>query len=99
MDALAVALKMSTYPLIAKLLQIFATIPLTTATNERLSSVGTLLKTFLHTAPSEDRLMAHLYISEDIYLECDAVVDEIKPKNKRPEYTQSKCQRIFYCNW
>lgn len=85
MNALNRALQIGTYPIISKLLHIFATIPVTTATNERSFSSLKLIKTFLRTTTEEDRLngLAHLFINKDIHLDYDKVINEFGRKNRR----------------
>ena len=88
MDALAVALQMGTYPIISRLLKIFATIPVTTATNERSFSSLKLIKTYWRTTMGEERLrgLAHLYINKDITLDYDSVINKFGRKNRRLEF-------------
>ena len=88
MNALNRALQIGTYPIISKLLHIFATIPVTTATNERSLSSLKLIKTFLRTTTEEDRLngLAHLFINKDIHLDYDKVINEFERKNRRLKF-------------
>ena len=79
---------MSTFPLIATLLRIFITLPVTTATSEHSFSSLKLLKTYLRASMNEDRLngLAHLYINSDIPLNTEfvnEVIDEFGKKNRR----------------
>ena len=76
---------MGTYPLISKLLQIFETISVLTATNKQSFSALKLLKTFLRTTMREKSLrgLAHLYINRNINLDCDAVINEFGQKKKK----------------
>ena len=66
------------YPFIAILLQIFATIPVTTATAERSFSALRLLKTYLRATMKEERLngLALMTIRKDIQFKHDEVIDQ-----------------------
>lgn len=85
LDALVVSKKLGTYPVITALLQVFATMPVTTATGERSFSALKLLKTFLRSTMSEQRLngLSHLYINKDLKLNHDHVIDEFGRNNRR----------------
>ena len=74
------------FPNIKKLLQIFITLPVTTATSERSFSDLKYLKSYLRNTTSQNRLngMAMLYINKDFSLSCEEVLDEMaKPIYKR----------------
>ena len=85
LDAMAVSEKLGTYPVITALLQIFATMPVTTATGERSFSALKLIKTFLRSTMSEHRLngLSHLYINKDLELNHDHVIDEFGRNSRR----------------
>ena len=74
-DALSSCSK-SLYPNLAILLQIFATIPVTTATAERSFSSLRLLKTYLRSTKKEDRLngLALMAIRKDVRSKYDDVI-------------------------
>jgi hypothetical protein len=60
---------LATYPTISAMLQIFATLPVTTATGGKSFSALKYLKNYLRSIMTEDRLgLAHLYINRDIEL-------------------------------
>jgi hypothetical protein len=84
-DVLSVATTLGTYPALAVMLRIFATIPVTTATGERSFSSLKYIKNYLRTTMEEPRLngLAHLFINRDIELDHDLVVDEFAKKNRR----------------
>jgi hypothetical protein len=65
-----VAVGLATYPTISAMLQIFATLPVTTATGGKSFSALKYLKNYLRSTMTEDRLngLAHLYINRDIEL-------------------------------
>jgi lysozyme family protein len=77
-ESLQVAVGLGTYPAISAMLQIFATLPVTTATGERSFSALKYLKNYLRSTMTEDRLngLAHLYINRDIELEYGKVIEE-----------------------
>jgi hypothetical protein len=84
-EALEIASELGTYPSIAILLRIFATIPVTTATGERSFSALKYIKNYLRSTMGETRLngLAHLYINRDIELNYEAVIDDFGRKNRR----------------
>lgn len=84
-DAASEASKLGTYPAITTLLHIFATLPVTTCTGERSFSSLKLLKTYLRSTMSQERLngLSHLYIHKHIVLDYDAVVDIFSKNNRR----------------
>jgi hypothetical protein len=65
-----VAVGLATYPTISAMLQIFATLPVTTATGGKNFSALKYLKNYLRSTMTEDRLngLVHLYINRDIEL-------------------------------
>jgi hypothetical protein len=73
------------YPCIARLLQIFATLPVTTLTAERSFSALKLLKTYLRSTTSQERLvgLAHMYIHPEIVIDIDAAIDNFSLLKKR----------------
>lgn len=68
----------SIYPNIAVLLQIFATVPVSTATAERSFSALRLLKTYLRSTMNEERLtgLALMAIHKDVRFKYDDVIDQ-----------------------
>ena len=89
LDALLYAKKMETYPSLEVLFQILATLPVTTATNERSFSALKYLKTYLRSTMKEIRLngLALLYVHRDISLDLDQVIDEFSGKNRRLNFS------------
>lgn len=88
-DALNVAKELGTYPCVALLLRIFATLPVTTATSERSFSALKYIKNYsLRFTMSQDRLngLAHLYVNRDIELNYDDVIDEFSKVNRRLDF-------------
>lgn len=73
----------SLYPNIAILLQIFATVPVTTATAERSFSSLRLLKTYLRSTMKEERLngLALMAIHKDVRFKYDDVITEFAKQN------------------
>ena len=88
-DALRAATELGTYPAISVLLQIFATLPVTTATGERSFSSLKYLKNYLRSTMGQDRLngLAHLYLNRDTELDAAAVIDE---------FGRHSCQLSFH---
>jgi len=84
-EALRVAAELGTYPSISILLQIFATLPVTTATGERSFSALKYIKNYLLSTMGEERLngLAHMYINRDITLNYEKVIDEFGKFNRR----------------
>jgi hypothetical protein len=77
------------FPNIKVLLQIYATLPVTTATGERSFSTLKLLKTYLRSTMSENRLngLAMMYIHPMINIDIEQVVDKFsKRKNRKLEF-------------
>ena len=89
MDALLYAKKMETYPSLEVLFHILATLPVTTATNERSFSALKYLKTYLRSTMKEIRLngLALLYVHRDISLDLDQVIDEFSRKNQKLNFS------------
>ncbi|XP_050065980.1 52 kDa repressor of the inhibitor of the protein kinase-like [Aphis gossypii] len=73
------------YPIISKLLQIFITLPVSTATGERSFSTLRRLKTYLRNSSGQIRLngLALLNIHRDINVDINDVLDELAKKSKR----------------
>jgi len=84
-DALRAATELATYPAITVLLQIFATLPVTTATGECSLSSLKYIKNYLRSMMGQDRLngLAHLYLNRDIALDSAAVIDEFGRHSRR----------------
>ncbi|XP_043227736.1 zinc finger MYM-type protein 1-like [Amphibalanus amphitrite] len=85
LEALAEARTAGSFPVIARLLHIFATLPVTTATSERSFSALKRLKTYLRSTLTEDRLngLAMLYVHRDIPLDGEAVLNRFASGNRR----------------
>ncbi|XP_025422906.1 52 kDa repressor of the inhibitor of the protein kinase-like [Sipha flava] len=73
------------YPIISKLLQIFITLPVSTATGERSFSTLRRLKTYLRNSSGQIRLngLALLNTYRDINMDINDVLDELAKKSKR----------------
>jgi hypothetical protein len=77
------------FPNINTLLQIFATLPVTTSTPERTFSRLRLLKTYLRNTMGNERLtgLAHMFIHGDIQFTPDEVIDKFAAqKNRRLDF-------------
>ena len=76
---------MDSYPSLAVLIQILATLPVTTAANKRLFTALKYLKTYLRNTRKEVRLngLALLYVHRDISLDFQQVIAEVLRKNRR----------------
>ena len=76
---------MDSYSCLAVLIQILATLPVTTATSKRLFSALKYLKTYLRNTAKEVRLngLALLYVQRDISLDFEQIIAEFLPKNRR----------------
>jgi hypothetical protein len=77
------------FPNIKVLLQIYATLPVTTATGERSFSTLKLLKTYLRSTMSESRLngLAMMYIHAMVNIDIEQVIDKFsKRKNRKLEF-------------
>ena len=76
------------YPCIYKLLHIFITLPVTTASNERSFSTIRCLKTYLRSTNGEERLnnLAMLNIYRDIEITADQVLDILAKKPRRLDF-------------
>ena len=76
---------MDSYPSLALLIQILATLPVTTATNYRSFSALRYSKTHLRNTTKEVRLngLALLYVHRDISLDLEQVIAEFSRKNQR----------------
>ena len=78
------------YPFLAVLIQILATLPVTTATNKRSFSALKYLKTYLRNTTKEVRLngLALPYVRSDIGLDFEQVIAELSRKNRRLNLNQ-----------
>jgi hypothetical protein len=76
---------LATYPTVSAMLQIFATLHVTTATSGKTFSALKYLKNYLRSTMIEDRLngLAHLYINRDIELAYGKVIEEFETHNRR----------------
>ena len=85
LNAPKTAKQLGMYSITETLLQIFATLPVTTATDERSFSILKLIKTYLGTSMQENRLnaLALLYINNDITLDYSQVTDQFSKGNRR----------------
>ena len=74
---------MDSYPSLAVLIRIFATLPVTTATNKRSFSALKYLKIYLQNTMKEVRLngLALLYVHRDISLDFEQVIAKFLCKN------------------
>ena len=72
-------------PTIKKMLQIFCTIPVTTCSAERAFSAMKLLKDYLRSRMSDERLtgLALMYIHPEIKIDIEHVIDVFANKYKR----------------
>ncbi len=73
------------YPHIHKLLQIFASLPVSTATPERTFSAMKILKTYLRSRLTDENMqgLSMAYIHKDISVDIDKVIDHFSLKNRR----------------
>ena len=85
LDALGEARAAGSLPAVSLLLHIFATLPVTTATNERSFSALKHLKTYLRSTMKEQRLngLAMLFVHKDMTLDREAVVNQFAIGNRR----------------
>ena len=76
---------MDSYPSLAVLIQILATLPVTTAANKRSFSALKHLKTYLRNTTKEVRLngLALLYVHRDTSLDFEQIIAELSRKNRR----------------
>ena len=76
---------MDSYSSLAVLIQILATLPVTTATNERSFSAFEYLKTYFRNTTKEVHLngLALLYVHRDISLDFEQIITEFSRKNRR----------------
>ena len=76
---------MDSYPSLAVLIQILATLPFTTATNKRSFSALKYLKTYLRNTTKEVRSngLALPYVYHDVSLDFKHVIVEFSRKNRR----------------
>jgi hypothetical protein len=73
------------YPCIQVLLQILATLPISTATAERTYSTLRRLKTYLRSTMQEDRLngLTHLTINRDIVVDPEKIINRLALRKRR----------------
>ena len=78
-------IQFDSHPSLAVLIQILATLPVTTATNKRSFSALKYLKTNLRNTTKEVRLndLALLYVHRDISLDFEQIIAEVSRKNRR----------------
>ena len=78
------------YTFLAVLIQILATLPVTTATNKRSFSALKYLKACLRNTTKEVRLngLALLYVHRDISLDFEQIIAEFSRKNQRRNFNQ-----------
>jgi len=83
-DAVRFATQLGTYPSVCVLLQIYATLLVTTATGDRSFSTLKHLKNYLRSTMWEDRLngLAHLYINRDNDVDHRGVTEEFARFNR-----------------
>jgi len=76
------------YPNIKVLLQIFSTLPVTTATVERSFSVLKLIKNYLRSTISENRLngLALMYIYRDLSIDAETIITEFSRLKHRVNF-------------
>ena len=76
---------MNSYLTLAVLIQILATLPVTTASNKRSFSALKYLKTYLRNTTKQVRLngLAVLYVHRDISIDFEQVIAEFLRKNRR----------------
>jgi hypothetical protein len=67
------------------MMEIFASLPVTTATGERSFSALKYLKNYIRSTMPEERLndLAHLYVNRDIKLEYGKIIDEFRMRSRR----------------
>ena len=93
------------FPCIRRLLTIFQTLPVTTASAERSFSCLKRLKTYLPSSTGEERLngLAHMTLNHDIQVDADQVFDQFAAKkDRRPllwEDRSSFVSRFSKCSW
>ena len=87
-DVLKEASSMQTFPSIAILLQIYATFPVATATNERSFSALKYIKNYLRSTMSETSLngLVSSYVHRDVQLNYDDVIREFCKKHRRLDF-------------
>ena len=76
-------------PAIFRILQIFSTIPITTATSERSFSTLKRIKTYLRNSMGEERLTGLAIISvheREIQLEPEEIIDEMSKRNRKIDF-------------
>jgi len=85
LNALEVSRNLGTFPHISTLLQIFATLPVTTSSSERSFSALKFIKNYLRSTMTDERLngLALLFVHP---LDYDAVIDEFGKSNRRLQF-------------
>ena len=76
-------------PAIFRILQIYSTIPITTATSERSFSTLKRIKTYLRNSMAEERLTGLALISIhgcEIQLELEEIIDEMSKRNRKIDF-------------
>ena len=75
---------MDSYPSLAVLIQVLATLPVITATNKRSFSALTYLKTYLRNTTKDVRLngLLLMYVHRNISLDFEQVIAESSRKNR-----------------
>ena len=78
------------FPIISRLLKLFATLPVSTSSVERSFSTLRRLKTYLRNTCGQDRLngLAMLYIHRDVKVTANNVLDELAKDNRRLNFMQ-----------
>ena len=78
-------IQMDSHPSLVVLIQILATLPVITATNNRSFRALKYLKTYLRNTTKEVRLngLALLYVHRDISLDFEQVIAEFSCKNRK----------------
>lgn len=76
------------YPNVFKLLQIFATLPVSTSSTERSFSTLRRIKTYLRNSTSEQRLngLAMLNIHRDISISTNEIIDLLAKRPRRLDF-------------
>ena len=79
LHALSEARTSGSFPAISTLLQIFATLPVTTASSERSFSALKMLKSYLRATMTQQRMngLSMLHVHKDLPLDKEAVIDLI----------------------
>ena len=88
LETLKVARELDMFPSITVLLHVLATLPVTTATNERAFSTLKYIKNYLRSTMRETRLngLSLLYVHRDISLDHDKVTNKFSRHNRRLKF-------------